>query len=113
MVGMAGRRGDVVKLGWQHIRHGKNGPEIWYRQNKTGNAVEGVPLTDELRAAVEATPRDRMTFLLSAQGAPYQPKNFGFAFSAWAREAGVPAGLTAHGLRKACARKWAAPRPRS
>jgi len=100
MVGMGGRRGDVVRLGWQHIKNG----QIWYRQSKTGTAVEGVPLKDELRAAMEATPRDRLTFLLNDRGLPYEPRRFGQAFSAWAQKAGLPAGLSAHGLRKACCR---------
>lgn len=95
MLGLAARRGDAVGLGWQHVREG----EIRYRQSKTGVELT-VPIPPGLQAALDATPRDRLTFLIDGLGKPYQPKHFGIVFTAWGRAAGLPAGLSPHGLRK-------------
>lgn len=62
------RRGDLVDMGWQHV----TGDAIHVRQNKTGARV-AIPITPELRAVLDALPRDRLAFLTTATGAPSPP----------------------------------------
>lgn len=72
----------------------KTGAELW------------IPLHPELSAILAETPADNMTFLMTAQGKPFSAAGFGNWFSAAARAAGLQA-CSAHGLRKAAARRLA------
>lgn len=95
------RRSDVVRMGWQHVEEG------WIRvvQQKTGVALS-VPLLPQLTEELARLPRDRLTFLLTKQGAPFTAAGFGN----WFGEAVAAAGLahrSAHGLRKTAAYRLA------
>lgn len=95
------RRGDVVRMGRQHLE----GDGIRVVQNKTGARLT-IPLHAELKAAIADTPKDNLTFLMTAKGAPFTAAGFGN----WFRDACNAAGLqerSAHGLRKAAARRLA------
>jgi integrase len=101
------RRGDVVDLGPQHIRHDllPKSPHGYLSmvQGKTGTLVE-VTVTDALRAAIDACPSNHLTFLVTRQGQPFTDAGFTNWFRDRCNEAGLPNGLSAHGLRKARAR---------
>ncbi|MDF2797393.1 MAG: hypothetical protein K0R85_137 [Devosia sp.] len=98
----AQRRGDVIRMGRQHIR----GSMISVRQQKTGTYLE-VPIHPDLAAILETVPKDNMTLLLSEAGGPFKPASFGNWFGDRCREAGLGKGYNAHGLRKAGARRLA------
>jgi integrase len=70
------RRGDAVRLGRQHIRHGLLPKQphgyLCIVQGKTGTLVE-VPVTDALQAAIDAMPSNHLTFLTTSQGQPFRP----------------------------------------
>jgi integrase len=64
-------------------------------------------LHPELKAIMDATPSDQLTFLISEIGKPYASSNsFGHRMRLWAREPGLT-GCPLHGLRKACCRRLA------
>jgi integrase len=95
------RRGDVIRMGAQHIRAGT----LHVTQEKTG-AVLAIPVHAHLAAVIAATPSGHLTFLTTRYGGPFTPS----AFSDWFREECDAAGLphcSAHGLRKAAARRLA------
>jgi integrase len=94
------RRGDVVRLGRQHIRNGV----LSIKQSKTGAQVD-LPVLAELQAALDLTPIG-MTFLVTRRGIPFTPGAFGMWFRDRCTEAGLK-GLSAHGLRKAAATRLA------
>jgi integrase len=95
------RRGDVVGLGPQHVRDGL----LTYRQRKTGRVLE-IPVHPELMAILAQSPNGHLTFLTTAGGAPFSAPGFGNLFRLWCNEAGLPH-CSAHGLRKAQARRLA------
>lgn len=96
------RRSDVVRMGKQSVRDGA----IVVRQQKTGAQLD-IPITDELAAIIAATPSGGLMYLMADRGKkPFTPKGF----SDWFRKQCDAAGLThctAHGLRKAAARRLA------
>jgi integrase len=95
------RRGDVIRMGAQHVRGGA----LYVKQEKTG-AELAIPVHSELAAVIALTPSDHLTFLTTKFGGPFE----GSAFSRWFREECDKAGLphcSAHGLRKAAARRLA------
>src|SRR6516162_920879 len=96
----AQRRGDVVRMGRQHIHDGL----LSVRQDKTGAALK-IPVHPELRAVLDATLSEHLTFLTTAAGRPFTSDTFGHWFRVMCKEAGLPAGLSAHGLRKAACRR--------
>lgn len=98
----AQRRGDIIRMGRQHIRNGV----LSVRQKKTGTALE-IPLNPELQAVLEATPNEHLTFLVTGDGKPFSPAGFSNLFRDWCEQAGLPRGLSAHGLRKAACRRLA------
>jgi integrase len=95
------RRSDVVRMGRQHIRDGA----LEVRQVKTG-AKLSIPVHSTLASILAETPRDNLTFLITQFGQPFKAAGFGN----WFREQCDAAGLhhcSAHGLRKAAARRLA------
>jgi integrase len=96
------RRGDVITMGRQHIRNGV----LTVRQGKTGAAV-AIPIHPELGAILAASDARQMTFLTTPTGKPYGPTAFSNWFGKACRTAGLPLGLSAHGLRKAMCRRLA------
>jgi len=96
------RRGDVVRMGRQHIRDGW----LHVRQQKTGKPLE-LPVRDELQAAIDATPCGHLTFLITKNGKSYGADDFSDQFRKWCDAAGLPQRCTFHGLRKAGCRRFA------
>ncbi|WP_157971110.1 tyrosine-type recombinase/integrase [Pseudogemmobacter bohemicus] len=96
------RRSDVVRMGRQHVRKGI----LSITQQKTGQDVH-VPLHADLRAVLDSLPLDNLSFLMTAQGRPFTPPGFTNWFRDMVREAGLPDGLSPHGLRKATCRRLA------
>lgn len=99
------RRGDVIRMGRQHI---KNGLLTITQKKTTGGRTTGVtvkvPVHPTLAAIIEATPSEHLTFLTTQTGKPYIGEHFSNQMRAWCDEAGVP-GVSSHGLRKACCRR--------
>ena len=95
------RRGDVIRMGAQHLHDGS----LHIKQQKTDTELI-IPVHPTLAAIIAASPREHLTFVTTRQGGPFE----GSAFSRWFREQCDKAGLphcSAHGLRKAAARRLA------
>jgi integrase len=96
------RRGDIIRMGRQHVRDGV----LHVRQEKT-NAVLAIPVHPELAVVLAAVSPTQMTFIQTLKGTPFT----GHAFSDWFGKACDKARLhkrcTFHGLRKAACRRLA------
>jgi integrase len=95
------RRSDVVRIGRQHMAEGV----LTVRQQKTGRTV-WIPVHSALVSIIAETPASNLTFLVTDQGKPYTAAGFGNWFRDQCRAAGLR-GCSAHGLRKAAARRLA------
>ena len=90
------REGDVLGLTWAQIQ----GSAIRIRQAKTGAVIE-VPITTELAAELDGTPRQSPTIVVSeTTGRPYGEHNFRHVFSEIRAEAGLPDDLLFMDLRR-------------
>jgi integrase len=98
----AQRRSDVIRMGPQHVRNGV----IHIRQDKTGTAL-AIPIYPSLQAVLDGTPCKDLTFLVTRTGRPFSGNDFSEQFRAWCDAAGLPKQCSAHGLRKAAARRLA------
>lgn len=97
------RRSDVIRMGRQHVKNGS----IQVRQEKTRTELV-IPLHPQLAAAIDASPAEHLTFLMTEAGRPFASGNaFYNWFSRCAQAADIPVGLSPHGLRKAAARRLA------
>jgi integrase len=100
------RRGDVVQLGRQNIHN----DVLIIDQGKTEGGEQAhleIPLHPKLREIIEATPTVGVkTFLVTHFGKPYTAPGFGNWFRELCDAAGCQ-GVSAHGLRKATARRLA------
>jgi len=102
LLNTAQRRGDVVRMGPQHIRDDlEHGPILHVRQQKTDVSLH-LPIFPELQEAINAMPSKgrHLTFLVTASGKPFSPAGFTNWFRDACNEAGLH-GFSAHGLRKA------------
>ena len=95
------RRGDVIRMGRQHIRDGI----LHVRQQKTGIEL-AIPVHATLTSTITEAPADHLTFLTTRTGKPFSPAGFGNYFRDCCNEAGL-SHCSAHGLRKAAARRLA------
>ncbi len=97
-------RVDAVKLGPKNIRDGK----IGYRRQKTqrsGGVLVSVPIHPDLAEVLEGLPEDR-PFLATQKGKIRSAGGLGNLMQRWTEDAKLPQ-CSAHGLRKACARRSA------
>jgi integrase len=108
----AQRRSDVVRMGPQHVR----GDALHVRQDKTGAQLV-IPIHADLQAALSAMRATHpasssrairpLTFITSKSGRQFSGNDFSTLFRTWCDAAGLPRRCTAHGLRKAAARRLA------
>ena len=96
------RRSDVLRIGRQHVRNG-----VLYVQQQKTNSKLAIPVHPELQAILDAAPSQHLTYLTTRDGSSFSPAGFGNLFRDWCKEAGLPKGLSAHGLRKACCTRLA------
>src|SRR5262249_3928825 len=61
----AQRRGDVVRMGRQHIRETPDGPVLYVNQLMIGKEFL-TPIYPELRAVLDALPIEHLTFLVAS-----------------------------------------------
>jgi integrase len=95
-------RGDVVRLGRQHVNNGV----ITFRMEKgRGDGVVYPPMLPILAATIAASKIGDLTFLVTERGTPFVKESFGNWFREACRRAGCPG--SAHGLRKAGATRAA------
>lgn len=97
----AQRRSDVAAMGWSQVRS----KYISVKQLKTGAELD-LFMLPELKEAIENIPKESPAFLTTAFGKPFTPAGFGNWFRDRCDEAGLPQ-CSAHGLRKAAARRMA------
>jgi integrase len=98
----ASRRGEIVRLGPQHVRNGR----IRIERSKGSRDVD-IPLTAELTAAIAAMPKAHLTFITTLDGRPRAKSSLSAEFRAWVAEAGLPAHCHLHGLKKSALRRLA------
>lgn len=99
------RKGDLIRLGRQHIRvhDGQEGFEFTQQKNRSRKPVKlWVPIAPELREIIDASATGDLTFIQNAFGRPFSEGGFGNRFRKWCNEAGLE-GLSVHGLRKTAA----------
>jgi integrase len=98
----ASRRGEVVRLGPQHVRNGR------IRIERThGSEDVDIPVSSELQAACDAMPKAHLTYIVTANGKPRSKYGLGNDFARWATEAGLPKHCRLHGLKKGGMRRLA------
>jgi integrase len=103
LYGTMAARSDAVRLGRQHVQGGV----LSFRRKKTDTPVD-IPILPELQAAIDAMPKaDHLTFLVTEFGKPFTAAGFGGWFGDQCKLAAIPARLSAHGLRKAGATRFA------
>ena len=102
LLGTGASRHDAAALTRAIIRGG----QIAYRRGKTGQAVD-LPILPEVARELALLPTTQMVLLARNDGKKgYAVESFGILFRRWCNEAGLP-GCSAHGLRKAGARRLA------
>ena len=99
------RRGDVIRMGRQHVRSTPDGLVIDVKQEKTGIELV-IPILPELQTAFDARLSNHLTYLTTANGGPFKAGSFSNWFGGACKEAGLPQ-CSAHGLRKAGCRRLA------
>jgi integrase len=103
-------RSDVSRMGRQHLIDTDDpdvpsGKLLRITQQKTGAELV-IPVHVKLLNLIEQTASNNLTFLTTRTGRPYHPNAFGNWFRQSCDKAGLPH-CSAHGLRKASARRIA------
>lgn len=101
MLNLGVRRSDLVKLGWKNM----NGDRIEFSPQKGAAHYErwlSLPMTDDLREALDAMTHEEPTFLITEYGKPFSSNGFGNKMRQWCNDAHLPE-CSSHGLRKASA----------
>src|SRR5262249_44646612 len=96
------RRSEIVRLGPQHVRDGRIRIDRIH-----GSRPVDIPLTPELKAALDAMAPTHLTYLTTPDGKPRSPHGLAIDFAQWCNAAGLPARCRLHGLKKAGMRRLA------
>ena len=83
------RKSDVVRIGPRHIRDGELTDFQPQKTSRTGGKLITVPLLEETKALIAATPlTGTETFLVTSFGKPFTANGFGNKMAEWCKEAG-------------------------
>jgi integrase len=98
----ASRRGEVIRLGPQHVKDGR----IHIERTHGSDDVDLI-MSPQLQAACSAMPTVHLTYIVRANGKPRSKYGLGNDFAKWATEAGLPVNCRLHGLKKGGMRRLA------
>jgi enterobacteria phage integrase len=101
MLNIGTSRVDVHKITWKQLEDGAR-----YSRSKTGVEVQ-LDLTERLKAALAAAPREHVTVINSGRGAPFKIHSFSRFMRDAMKAAGLPMDCKPHGLRKTLGRHLA------
>jgi integrase len=96
------RRGEVVRLGPQHVKNGRIRIERIH-----GSEDVDIVMSPHLKAACDAMPKAHLTYIVTAYGKPRSKYGLGNDFAKWVTQAGLPRNCRLHGLKKAGMRRLA------
>jgi integrase len=94
------RRGEIARLGPQHLYRGEKGEWRIKIARLKGSRDVDIRVTPELLAAYQAMPKTDLAFLTGQNGKPLSKRTLGVYFRQWATEAGLPKRCRLHGLKK-------------
>jgi integrase len=92
------RRGDAVRVGWQHVQH-----RMIVLETEKKGVFAFVPVSRELARVLAIGPVGRETWIAGERGEALTKESFGNMFKAACLAAGVDRKKSAHGLRKLAA----------
>jgi integrase len=101
MLWTAKRVGDIARIGPQHVTNGY----LVTRDQKTGKQ-NALFVSPQLRRALSSLESENLCYIVTSFGKPYSQKGLSQSFSQWCTDAGLKH-CSAHGLRKAMARRLA------
>lgn len=114
---LGNRVSDVVRLRWsdlvtKHIVEGDvvravEGFEFVQHKGRSRGKKIFLPMTPMLARELAPLSRDTQTVLASSRGTPYREGTISTRMAEWCAQAGIEAGYTIHGLRKALGVKLA------
>jgi integrase len=93
----AQRRNDVLRMGRQHIHDGL----LFVRQQKTGAELR-IPVHPDLRAIIDATPGEHLTFLVTRTGKPICRRQFQRTVSRMVRSRRASGGMQLSRIAQGC-----------
>lgn len=96
------RLSDVIRLAWSNY----DGERIRLRQQKTGTSMS-IPVHKSLKEKLDAIPRTGLMILTTRTGLAFHPRVFSRDFRDARIGAGLPDGLSFHGLRHTAASRLA------
>lgn len=96
------RLSDVIRLAWSNY----DGARIRLRQQKTGTSLV-IPVHPDLQSILDAMPRSSVMILTTRTGRAFHPRVFSRDFRDARAAAGLPDGLSFHGLRHTAAARLA------
>ncbi len=97
------RRSDVVKLGPKNLKTIGETTYLEFTQTKhdgSSGSMVSIPVDDHFMDVLEATETGNDTFLITHYGSPFTANGFGNRMRKWCSTAGLPKGISAHGIRK-------------
>lgn len=103
------RAGDLIRLSWAHIEETPKGRRIRVRTNKR-KRIATIPVTSEMAAILDATPRDRLLILTSANGGVLTEHRASEGLRQWRNKANLTPEALGYDLRLQDARGTAATR---
>lgn len=86
------RPGDLIKLTTAHIQRTPEGRRLRVRTNKRGRMAH-IPVTPELAAVLDATPKNRLLILTNASGAVLTEHRASEGLRQWRDKAGLSSDL--------------------
>jgi len=95
-------RGNITDDGWLHFKQSKTGGPVYVPLHRDLPDFALGMIEDQQLCikAIQATPKDHLTFMVTSRGASRSEKSVSSWFSKKAKQAGLADDLTAHGLRK-------------
>ena len=98
------RRSDAVKLGPKSLKTIGETTYLEFTQTENAGspgALVSIPVDDHFMQVLEVSETGEETFLITFYGNPFTADGFENRMRNWRRSAGLPEGISSHGVRKA------------
>jgi len=92
------RPADLIKLTTSHVEETPMGRRLRVRTSKSGRFAH-IPVTPDLSAVIDTTPKDQLLILTNASGKPLTPHRASEGVRQWREKAGLSSDLRLYDAR--------------